>query len=433
MGRQILLIDDSAMLRRIAASALGAQGRRYEVVSATRASEGFARACGGETAVILLDERLARSDGTDLCSRLLDEPRTARVPVVLMTGRNAHASDGAALSANVVEILSKPFPPEQLVSVVNTIAGIARKEANFAGIRRALHPEGNPTETGPFTDRLLPDDTIAPSRQTVPDATPAFRSGGTSIRSALQAVTIPGTTGVLRFCPADGIPTEILVDNGRLVLVTTLDGAAYSQGAAEFLPAKVSPATLQDAAAEQGRSGVPFLLELGARGLMSKAGGVRLLQRFGQRHFARLWTVPAKTLQTDFTSLDALPGYALRLEPMRETLDQWLLEGLRLLTTSDIALEARHQGLVGTPSLLRLVEPALKALRLTEGEEAFLRLVDGRRDLPAIARGLGVTPEEVFLTMHRFRCLELLAYRPAPLPFVVTPRTNLRRVLPLKR
>lgn len=444
MGRLILLIDDSAMLRRIAANVLRAQPARYEVIAATRASEGFARACGGEAAMILVDDRIAGAADADFCRRLLDEPRTSGVPVVLLTSRNGDAPELDTLPMNVVEILSKPFAPEQLAGVVNAIAGLARRGVGVAEMRQALHSLAYGGALAPYADHPLPpeqpakiEDPAPPVKRTCqasgdPGAAPA-RSSEPSIRAALQAAVADGQTGLVRFCPGDGISTDVFVDGGRLVLVTTRDGAAYTCGAAEVLPAKISPATLQEAAETQSWSGIPFLLTLGARGLVSKAAAGDLLRRFGQRHFARLWTFPAKSLRIEFERLEALPGFTLRLEPMRETVDEWLLGSLRLVTGADIAFEARHQGLVGTPNLHRRGEAILQALPLDEGEREFIRRVNGRNDLPTIAKSLGLTPEDTFLLVHRFRFLEILEYRPAPLPFVMTPRTNMRRVLPLKR
>ena len=420
MSSQILLIDDSAMLRRIAANVLRAQPARYEVIATTRASEGFARACGG-VALILVDERIAAGADADLCQRLLDEPRTRGIPVVLLLGRHADASNLGALPGNVVSTLRKPFAPEQLASLVNAVVARVKTGACLDDIRQAWHQETALPTVLLHTDQPLPAETATDTSAVI------------SIRAEMQAVASRAETGVLKINPAGGAATEVYFDGGRIMLVSTRDGTAYGTGAAEVLPTKVSPATLQGAAAEQAATGIPFLLTLGTRGLVSKAAAVELLRRFGQKYFARLWTVPGRSLRAGFEPSEALPGFALRLEPACETVDDWLLGTLRLLTVKDIAHESRHQGLVGTPALTRRGETMSKALKLDDAEREFLRRVNGRHDLPTIARGLNITSDDAFLLMHRFRCLELIEYHPAPLPFVLTPRTTMRRVLPLQR
>ena len=75
----------------------------------------------------------------------------------------------------------------------------------------------------------------------------------------------------------------------------------------------------------------------------------------------------------------------------------------------------------------------LGALSLTDRERDFSRRVNGKLDLPGIAKEMGCTGESAYLVLYRFRALEIMDYRPAPVAFVVTPRTSVRRVLPLRR
>ena len=226
---------------------------------------------------------------------------------------------------------------------------------------------------------------------------------------------------------------EIYFEAGRLVVVATRDADTYSVDAPQVLPAKVSPATLEAALDEQRTTSVPFFLTLGSRGLLSKAAAVDLVHRFGQRYFAQLWERRSPSVRCKFVRLDALPGFALRLEPRRESVEEWLLATLRRLSSDDIAATARHEGFVGTPVFTRQGLSLLNYLELTPPEKEFARRVGGRLDLPKIALSMGITAETGYLLLYRFRALDVMEYRPAPVAFVVTPRTSVRRVLPLKR
>ena len=75
----------------------------------------------------------------------------------------------------------------------------------------------------------------------------------------------------------------------------------------------------------------------------------------------------------------------------------------------------------------------LSELSLNESERDFCRQTGARRDLAAVARGLGITAEHAYLLLYRFRCLAVADYRSSASAFVVTPRTSVRRVLPLHR
>ena len=111
MDQKILLIDDSAILRRIATNVLGARAGCGELVTATRASEGFARACAPGIGLILMDYQLSGPPNADLCRRLQDEPRTSRVPVVLLLSKGMTPPVSGTLPGNVVDVLVSRLRP----------------------------------------------------------------------------------------------------------------------------------------------------------------------------------------------------------------------------------------------------------------------------------------------------------------------------------
>lgn len=456
MGRKILLIDDSAMLRRIATNILHGQPARYDVVTATRAAEGFALACIGGVDLILLDYLLAGLDDVQLCRRLQADARTARVPTVLLTGQGIRPPALAGLPPNVVDILGKPFAPEQLSGVVNTVMGLSKSNPNLRDLRASLHPNLAAAEPPPADQPPVVDQPVAINGTEPPAGLRHGRGGGsgappdlvpqdgevllqgttanTSLCGALHAIARDGHTGILRVWASAEEPTEIVFEEGKLVVVSTRDADTYATRAADVLPTKVSPATLEEALAEQKSTGTPFLLNLGVRGLISKASAVALLDRFGQRQFSRLWPRRAQPpVHFEFRGLATLPQYVLRLGPPALPLDRWMLETTRHLRAEELAVNLRHEGSVGTPFFQTNGEAVVKRLELAEDERAFLKLVNGRTDLPTLARMLGTSQETVYLLLFRLRCLDVLSYRTAPAAFAMTPRSSLRRVLPLKR
>lgn len=458
MDYKILLIDDSAILRRIATNVLAAQAGCGEVVTATRATEGFARACASGAGLILVDYQIAGYPKADLCQRLLDEPRTSRVPVVLLLGPGMTPPPRETLPANVVDYLVKPFTPEQLIGTVRNLFGRAGTEPPVRRIAETAAPRAQRTEAAadhhevalamssalvarretqrfPKTRRVAPTRPVGPAHAApVHTQAAGHRPGDPArLRNALAAAANRRETGVLRVHVGTNDPTEIYLENGQIVVVATRDAHRYSEDAEEVVPAKVSLATLEDAVVEQVRSGTPFLLALGSSGLLSKSAAVALLHRFGQRHFARLWTEPPETLMFAYEALDALPGFALRLEPRSEPLDAWLLAASRHLQLEDLAATVRHEGLGGVPRPHGGDLSAEASLSLDEQEQEFVRLADGRRGLAAVAAQLQATVEQAFVLLYRFRCLGRMDYRAAGSAFVVTPRTSVRRVLPLQR
>lgn len=455
MDQKILLIDDSVILRRIATNVLCARAGCDEVITATRATEGFARACTSGVRLILVDYQIAGHPDATLCRRLFDEPRTSEIPVILLLGKGMTPPASGVLPPNVVNFLVKPFTPEQLVSAVEGVFESTRVAPPIRKLREqsaAPYSVRTPTLTDQRevaavsaaavarreTNRVHTARAVAHAKARVTTVvrdglTPLLPSEPLRLRAAMNDAAARKQTGVFQVRAGATPATELYFDNGQVVILATHDARRYSEDADGVVPPKVSPTLLDDAVAEQAQTGIPFFLTLGARGLLSKTTAVTLLHRFGQQHFARLWTIPTASLTFEFTELDALPGFALRLDARRESVDEWLLGTLRHLQAKDVAVIARHEGLTGSVSFRRNGAEALRVLDLCEQEHEFVRQVEGRRDLPAIARALGVTPEHAFLLLFRFRCLEMMDYRPTASAFVVTPRTSVRRVLPLQR
>ena len=457
MSHRILLIDESAMLRRITANILHSQSGRYEVITATRAAEGFARACTGEVGLILLDFQVAGLADAELCRLLRAETRTSHIPLVLLVGQGVQPPALTPLPTNVVEVLSKPFTPEQITGLVNTVFDFVRKNLGLEEIRSNLHPpsshgrrRGEPSFSSPShglaeekPSRKVPDSTFSRGVPDVAEVAGNYFAGGhaivkgiartASVATTLRAVADRRVSGILRFWSEGGEPTEMVLDCGRVLAVTTRDAATYAVSAAQSLPAKVSQATLDNALSEQRASGAPFMLTLGTSGLLSKAAAVGLLRHFGQRHFARLWLQRGVMMNYELQQPDTLPTHVLRLEPAQESTDEWLLEAARLLRLDDVTPGLRHEGTVGTPFPHPDSEHILRNLALREDEQAFLAVADGHDSLPKIAESLKISQDTAYLQVFRFRSLDVLSYRPAPKAFVMTPRTSSHRILPLDR
>ena len=454
MDQKILLIDDSVILRRIATNVLSARAGCGEVLTATRATEGFARACASGVRLILVDYQIAGQPDAELCRRLSDEPRTSAIPVVLLLGRGMTPPPPGMLPPNVVDFLVKPFTPEQLVSTVEAVFTVAKptppvhklREQNAASYsvrtpaltdRREVAAVSVAAVARLETNRVYMARAVAHTKARVTTSVrdglaPRLPSEPLRLRAAMNEAAARKQTGVFHVRAGTAPATELYMDSGQMVVVATRDARRYSEDADGVVPPKVNLAILDDAVTEQARTGVPFFLSLGSRGLLSKTTAVTLLHRFGQQHLARLWTVPTASLTFEFTALDALPGFALRLDARRESVDEWLLGTLRYLQAKDVAPIIRHEGLNGRVSCRRNGAETLRTLDLCEQEQEFVRQVEGRRDLPTIAKALGVTSEHAFLLLFRFRCLEMMDYRPTASAFVVTPRASVRRVLPLQ-
>jgi len=114
--KRILVIDDEEWLREMVHIALAQKG--YEVIEAENGVAGIDKARKELPDLILCDVNMEKVDGYLTLSSLRNEPVTAAIPFILITGRadNAGMRHGMELGAD--DYLPKPFTIEELYAAV---------------------------------------------------------------------------------------------------------------------------------------------------------------------------------------------------------------------------------------------------------------------------------------------------------------------------
>ena len=74
--------------------------------------------------LILLDVTLPDADGFQILERIRANPKIARLPVVMMTGRSEVTDIARGLSLGADGYVTKPFKISGLVQAVNTVLGL---------------------------------------------------------------------------------------------------------------------------------------------------------------------------------------------------------------------------------------------------------------------------------------------------------------------
>lgn len=111
--KRILVVDDEADNRRIYGDLLSAEG--YAVRRASSGDEAFALAVESPPDLVLSDVSMTHGDGLSLLSRLRAEKKTARVPVILMSGVRTEPEEQAeGLEQGADDYVPKPVPPQLL-------------------------------------------------------------------------------------------------------------------------------------------------------------------------------------------------------------------------------------------------------------------------------------------------------------------------------
>ena len=83
MSARILVVDDVATNVKLLELRLSAE--YFEVVTASSGPEALEICAHGQCDIVLLDVMMPGMDGFEVCRRLKQDPRTAHIPVIIVT------------------------------------------------------------------------------------------------------------------------------------------------------------------------------------------------------------------------------------------------------------------------------------------------------------------------------------------------------------
>ena len=125
---RVLVIDDEAPIRLLCRVNLEAAG--IEVSEAEDGTVGLESARAEPPDVILLDVMMPGMDGWQVFTELLNDERTAHVPIVFLTARAELRDQARGLELGGVDYVTKPFNPLHLAPLIeDLLARIERGEA----------------------------------------------------------------------------------------------------------------------------------------------------------------------------------------------------------------------------------------------------------------------------------------------------------------
>lgn len=434
---KLLVIDDSLMLLSFVKEVL--IEANYEVTTASSGEEAVRAAQSGVPDLILLDFILPDMKGDEVCRRLLENPGTAGIPVVYMSGYGAELQASRSENSNVIGFLNKPFTSDLLIKTVETHMPKKSEESEPTQPKEAeptpapevdFPVEQEPayreaSEVGPDVTQTteVPWWTPAPTTD-VPAATPAafepaaeqyhipddsltggaYFSGDTrffSINRALQIIATQKLTGTLRLF-WDKQPVELLTQNGQVLFATSRDPELYCPEAPVTL-SNVDPDRIAAARAQQQETGCPLFITLAQENLILNEPATQLTQQHGQELFAELWSAPC--VRFAFQQ-GALPDFATALSGDLDV-DQWALATLRFVEFPELGDRAYYDP-TSVPAYTRDGFERVQSLRLTVAEAQFASQFNGVRSVQQIAKNLRLDLKFASVTLFRFLALEIV-------------------------
>ena len=134
-GVRVLVVDDLEANRKLLHAVLEPRG--FHVRSVASGEEALAVLAESDVDVVLLDVLMPGLDGYDTCARIRAEPRTAMLPVVMVTASGTQQRL-RALEVGADDFIAKPFDQAELVARVRSLARVKRLHDTVVEQRAAL-------------------------------------------------------------------------------------------------------------------------------------------------------------------------------------------------------------------------------------------------------------------------------------------------------
>ncbi|MFZ0827437.1 MAG: response regulator [Verrucomicrobiia bacterium] len=124
MQRKVLVVEDDPDQLELIRSSLKAAG--FAIGTAANGIDALLKTRSVAPDLIVLDLMLPGLNGFDICESLRQDPATASVPIIMLTGMHGQFGRFAGLEAGASEFLFKPFDPQELIAKVKGLLGRSR-------------------------------------------------------------------------------------------------------------------------------------------------------------------------------------------------------------------------------------------------------------------------------------------------------------------
>jgi two-component system phosphate regulon response regulator PhoB len=116
---RLIIVDDEPYVTTTLAARFRKEG--FEVRIANNGEEALGLALSSPPDVLITDYQMPVLSGYEMSVKLKADPRTAQLPVVMLTARGHHLSSEQLLMTNIKMVYSKPFSARELVAKVTEI------------------------------------------------------------------------------------------------------------------------------------------------------------------------------------------------------------------------------------------------------------------------------------------------------------------------
>ncbi|MBI2207377.1 MAG: response regulator [Candidatus Rokubacteria bacterium] len=133
---RILVVDDVEKNVRLLADILKFKG--YDVVTAADGTGALERVGAAQPDLVLLDVMMPDLNGYDVCRKIREEPRTATLPVVMVTALDPTQERIKGLEAGADDFLTKPINQAELLARVRSLLRVKDLHDQLGALNQTL-------------------------------------------------------------------------------------------------------------------------------------------------------------------------------------------------------------------------------------------------------------------------------------------------------
>jgi phosphate regulon transcriptional regulator PhoB len=117
--KNVLIVDDEPDLVELVSYNLKKEG--FQVATAPDGGVALEKARKKNFDLIILDLMLPGIQGIELCRILRNDPKTERVPIIMLTAKGDEADRVRGLETGADDYMAKPFSPRELIARVKAV------------------------------------------------------------------------------------------------------------------------------------------------------------------------------------------------------------------------------------------------------------------------------------------------------------------------
>ena len=117
--KSVLIVEDEESLLKLETILLTVKG--FEVIGASTGKMALEKIGVAAFDLVLLDIMLPDIDGFEVCLQLRKDPRTATVPIIMLSGRNSQSDQEKGLMCGANTYFVKPFKSAMIIDEINRL------------------------------------------------------------------------------------------------------------------------------------------------------------------------------------------------------------------------------------------------------------------------------------------------------------------------